>query len=322
MAAFRGSGKKRVARRLMPGWTDDGGCTWLAAMQLRHLAALLALAVPAFAQTTEGSIHLNLPYVEGGGERQQLDLATPGGDGPHPLVVWIHGGAWWAGSKENSPAKPLLKEGFAVASINYRLSQQAIFPAQIEDCKAAIRWLRANAAKYKLAPEKVGVWGASAGGHLVALLGTAGDQKQWDVGANLDQSSRVQAVCDYFGPTNFLTMGPQGANSRPLPGTDTAESPESKLIGGAVKENPDKARAVSPVTYVTADDAPFLMVHGDKDPLVPLAQSQELDAVLKKAGVASTLKVIEGGGHGNNFPREELGREVGEFFKKHLLPVK
>lgn len=262
--------------------------------------------------------HRDLDYVGAGHERQKLDLYLPPGEGPFPLVVWIHGGAWRAGSKEGNRAAVLMKSGFATASINYRLSAMATFPAQIEDCKAAIRWLRANASKYHLNVEKIGVWGSSAGGHLVAMLGTTGDVKAFDVGPNLEQSSRVQAVCDYFGPANFLTMGAQGANSRPLPSTDSAESPESQLIGGAVQEHKEKAKAASPVSYVTTDDAPFLIVHGDKDPLVPLAQSVELDEALKKAGVSSTLRVITGGGHGKDFPEAELVTQIDAFFTKHL----
>ena len=137
---------------------------------------------------------------------------------------------------------PLVAKGYAVASINYRLSQHAVFPAQIEDCKAAIRWLRANAAKYHLDPDHIGVWGASAGGHLVALLGTTGGVKELEGnGGNLDQSSRVQCVVDWFGPTDLTTMG--GEHDKP-------DSPVARLIGGPVQENKEKARKASPLTYV------------------------------------------------------------------------
>ena len=149
-----------------------------------------------------------------------------------------------------------------MASINYRLSQHAVFPAQIEDCKAAIRWLRANAAKYHLDPDHIGVWGASAGGHLVAMLGTTGGVKELEgKGGNLDQSSRVQCVVDWFGPTDLATMG--GSHDNPA-------SPDRQLIGGPVQENKEKARKASPLTYVSKDSAPFLIMHGDKDNMVPL----------------------------------------------------
>ena len=167
-----------------------------------------------------------------------------------------------------------------MASINYRLSGHATFPAQIEDCKAAIRWLRANAKQYNLDTKRFGVWGSSAGGHLVALLGTSGDVKEFDKGANLDQSSRVQAVCDYYGPTDFVVFV---ATPR-YESHAKADAPEAKLIGGAVLENKDKAAKVNPITYVSADDPPFLIVHGDKDGTVPINQSELLFAALKKAG--------------------------------------
>jgi acetyl esterase/lipase len=184
--------------------------------------------------------------------------------------------------------------------------------------------LRKNAAQFHIDPEKVGVWGSSAGGHLVALLGTAGDVKDWDKGENLDQSSRVQAVCDWFGPSDLLTFGPQGGNdrpkgSRPFPATDDADSPEGKLIGGAVPENKDKARAASPTNYVTKDDAPFLIMHGDKDPLVPHAQSKELHELLEKAGVSSKLVILPGAGHGGpQFNARETLEQVGQFFETTL----
>ena len=291
-------------------------------------ALILALTTTAlFAQLPAGIVaKRDLAYVPGGGPRQMLDVFYPEKtDKPVPLVIWIHGGAWSAGSKDRPPGLPLmLEKGFAVASVTYRFSQNAVFPAQIEDCKTAIRWLRKNAASLNIAPEKIGVWGASAGGHLVAMLGVAGDVKDWDKGENLDQSSRVQAVCDWFGPSDLLTFGPQGGNARPknprpFPATDAADSPEGKLIGGAVPENKDKARAASPVTYVTKDDAPFLIMHGDKDPLVPAAQSTELHELLEKAGVSSKLIILPGAGHGGPqfSSRESLGK-VAEFFAKTL----
>src|SRR5262249_12029455 len=147
-------------------------------------------------------IERDATYAKVGKDRElKLDLYVPEkAEGKLPLVVWIHGGGWRGGTKTGTPAGGLAMAGFVVASVEYRLSGEAQFPAQIEDCKAAIRWLRANAEKHHIDPHRVGVWGGSAGGHLVALLGTAGDQKTWDVGENTDQSSRVQAVCDYFGP--------------------------------------------------------------------------------------------------------------------------
>ncbi len=153
----------------------------------------------------------DVPYIEDGHERHLLDLFLPAkAAGRLPLVVWIHGGGWQAGSKEGCPAQWLVGKGYVVASINYRLSQHAVFPAQIEDCKAAIRWLRAHSAEYAIDPDRIGVFGGSAGGHLVALLGTTGNVKDLEGnGGNLDQSSRVQCVVDWYGPTDFVHWDPK-----------------------------------------------------------------------------------------------------------------
>ncbi len=205
----------------------------------------------------------------------------------------------------------LVAKGYAVASINYRLSQHAIFPAQIEDCKAAIRWLRANAAQHHIDPDHVGVWGSSAGGHLVALLGTTGNVKELEgQGGNLDQSSRVQCVVDWFGPTDFATMG--GSHDGPT-------SAEAKLLGGPVQENKEKARKASPLAYVSKDSAPFLIMHGDQDKSVPIQQSEALAEALKKAGIEATFVVVKGNGHGGpGFNSPENRKLIEDFFAKHL----
>jgi acetyl esterase/lipase len=261
--------------------------------------------------------HRDLPYVVDGHERHKLDLFVPEkSDGPLPLLIWVHGGGWQNGSKEGCP--PLRNgytaSGFAVASINYRLSGHATFPAQIEDCKAAIRWLRAHAREYNLDAERFGVWGSSAGGHLVALIGTTGGVQEFDTGANLDQSSRVQAVCDYYGPTDFTVFVTTPGYERHA----TADSPESKLLGGAVMENRDKAARANPITYVSQDDPPFLIVHGDQDGTVPINQSQLLFELLRKAGVSVRFHTIKNAGHGNGFGGPEIEPMVREFFEQHL----
>ena len=171
--------------------------------------------------------------------------------GPLPLVIWVHGGGWQNGSKDACPPlrRGYVARGYAVASINYRLSGHAVFPAQIEDCKAAVRWLRARAPEYGLDPDRFGVWGSSAGGHLAALLGTSGDVKEFERGAHLDQSSRVQAVCDEYGPTDFTVF----VTTPGYEGHGRAESPESRLLGGAVRENAAKAARANPVTFSPAE---------------------------------------------------------------------
>ena len=258
----------------------------------------------------------DIAYVTNGHERQKLDLFIPAGaTNPLPLIVWIHGGAWKAGSKDQCPALRYLERGYAVASINYRLSQDAIFPAQIEDCKAAVRWLRAHAKENHLDPERFAAWGSSAGGHLVALLGTSGGVKDFETGENLKFSSRVQAVVDFFGPTDFTQMSKYSLPNAPFD-HDAADSPESQLIGGAIQQNKDKAAKASPLTYVSKDDPPFLIMHGNRDNLVPHQQSELLRDALQKANVPVTLKIIEGAGHG--FGGRDIDAQVAEFFERQL----
>ena len=260
-----------------------------------------------------------LAYVSGGHERQKLDLFLPEkAESPLPVIVWIHGGAWAAGSKEGCPPlrQGFVARGYAVASLNYRLSGDSIFPAQIEDCKAALRWLRAHAKEYNLNSDRIGVWGSSAGGHLVALLGTSGDVKEFEVGEHTNFSSRVQAVCDFYGPTDVTQM-----DAHALPGGqkhDPTNSPESRLIGGPIQENTAKAARVNPITFVTPDDPPFLIVHGDADPLVPHHQSELLFAALKKTGVTVRFHTIKGAGHGQGFGGREIEEMVVEFFDRYL----
>ncbi len=302
-------------------------------MKTRFTACLLVLlCAAALAQPTnrpqppqarraptlpEGTRALrDVAYVPNGHERQKLDLfIPPGATNPLPLIIWVHGGAWQAGSKEQCPALPYLSRGYAVASLNYRLSQHAVFPAQIEDCKAAVRWLRAHAKENGIDPERFAVWGASAGGHLVALLGTTGDVKKFDVGENLGVSSRVQAVVDFFGPTDFTQMAKDSLPNSPFD-HDAPDAPEAKLIGGAVQENKDKAAAANPITYVSKDDSSFLIMHGSKDNVVPYQQSELLRDALQKAGVPVTLKIVEGAGHG--FGGREIEQQVAEFFDQQL----
>lgn len=259
----------------------------------------------------------DIPYVKGGHAAQVLDLyLPPGADAaakPLPLVVWVHGGAWLAGNKAQCPALPLLGRGYAVASVEYRLSPVATFPAQIHDCKAAIRWLKANAQQYRLDPERIGAWGSSAGGHLVALLGTSAGVKEMDgdLGDHKDLSTRVACVVDFFGPTDFTRMRNSGRIDH-----DAANSPESKLIGGPVQQNKDKAAKANPITYIGKGMPPFLIMHGDKDETVPPNQSELLAEALKKNGSDVTYKVIEGAGHGFRAP--EPTRMAFEFFDKWL----
>jgi acetyl esterase/lipase len=256
----------------------------------------------------------DLDYVSAGHPRQKLDLYVPKTDNKVPLIIFIHGGGFSGGDKRDQNPAPFLSEHFAMASLNYRLSQDAIFPAQIEDCKAAVRWLRKNAAQYKLDPDRFGVWGTSAGGHLVAMLGTTGDTTLFDVGENLEVSSRVQAVADWFGPTDFLQM-----DAHRLPNGmvhNSPGSPESRLIGGPLQKNNDRAEKANPITYITPNTPPFLIAHGDADRLVPHHQSELLAAALKEVGVPVTFHTVKGGGHGfRDATADEMRRQ---FFSKEL----
>ena len=208
-------------------------------------------------------------------DAQKLDLYIPEGAGPFPLVIMVHGGGFMFGDKADGAGltgvDQLLANGYAVASINYRLSGEAQYPAQIQDAKAAVRFLRANAAQYNLDSEKFGAWGASAGGNLVALLGTTcgvAELEGADLG-NADQSSCVQAVVDWFGPIDFLTMDEQFAGTSCPQTHNDASSPESKLVGAEIQSVPDLVKTTNPMNYIDAGDAPFIIQHGSADCNIP-----------------------------------------------------
>lgn len=265
------------------------------------------------------TVHRDLAYVANGHARQNLDLYLPSDGQNLPLIIWVHGGAFRMGSKEelefDSVPLEYLALGYAVASINYRLSQHALFPAQIEDCKAAVRWLRAHAEQFKLDTNRFGVWGPSAGGYLAAMLGTTGAVATFEVGGHLNLSSRVQAVVDYFGPTDFLQMDdqrlPEGMLHNP------PDSPESQLVGGAIQDHKQRVAQANPITYVTSDAPPFLIVHGDCDLLVPYQQSVLLEAALRQAGVPVTFYPVVGAGHGG-FTDPRVPELTQAFFAQHL----
>ena len=261
-------------------------------------------------------VHRDLAYVSGGHLRQMLDLYLPHAARPLPLIIWIHGGAFRVGDKQDRIPVEKLEQGYAIASLNYRLSQHACFPAQIEDCKAAVRWLRANAGIYGLDSSRFASWGESAGGHLAAMLGTAGHQHSFEVGEHLEHSSRVQAVLDFFGPTDFLQMDAQRLPEGMV--HDTADSPESQLVGGPIQEHPAEVARANPVTYVTSEAPPFLVVHGDHDPLVPYHQSTLLVDALHAAGVPVTFYTVVGAGHGG-FDDPQIGALVQGFLATHLM---
>jgi arylsulfatase len=239
-----------------------------------------------------------------------LPTATPAR--PLPTVIWIHGGGWKNGSKENCPLTWLAAEGYAVVSLNYRLSWAAKWPAQLDDTRTAVRWLRTHAAKYGLDPARIAVSGGSSGGNLASITGTAPAA----VGETV--SSRVAAVIDFYGASDMLTM----PVNVPGPGkteADLATSNGAKLLGGIVRDRPDLARQVSPLHNITPDDPPFLILHGDQDDQVPLVQSERLHARLREVGIPSEFHVLVGAGHGGKaFDTPEIRAKIRAFLTRSL----
>ena len=269
-------------------------------MKLGTLVATALLASgPALAQPSTYTSWRDVEYARPQGLPQRLDLHVPDGPGPWPLVVWVHGGGWQGGDKALAPAGAQLRQatrGYAVASVNYRLSGVAPHPAQIHDVKAAVRWLRLHAAEYRVDPSRVGAWGSSAGGHLVALLGASGGVAPLEGDENPGASSLVSAVVDWYGPSDLPNMQALGL---PCSGDhSSASSPEGRMLGCAVASCPEKAREASPLAWVSPDDPPFHIVHGTADCTVPPLQSRALHDALDAAGVSSSLTWIDGGGHG------------------------
>jgi acetyl esterase/lipase len=235
----------------------------------------------------------NVPYVSGAGPQQQLDLFLPTNRKHLPLIVFVHGGGFAHGDKFGDSLNPdelqLLWAGYAMASINYRLAQSALWPAQIEDCKAAIRWLKAHADQYGYDPDRIGVMGESAGGHLVAMLCTTSGTKKFDTGENLDRSSDVACAVDLFGPTDFTA--PEVAS----------DGGAIALLGGPIKEHLDSARTASPIYYIHPEQPPILVVHGTADHLVPFLQAERFVDAMEKIGAPFYFHTVVGGGHNPYF---------------------
>lgn len=290
------------------------------------LVAFFLVAATAVAQDKPGvKKFAALTYGKAGDTELQLDLMEPPGEGPFPAILFVHGGGWAHGSRvgHHKHIEEAAKRGYVAATVTYRLVEENkdgsgpkyknTWPAQIHDVKAAVRWLRANAEKYHIDPERIGAIGFSAGGHLVLLLGTtdADDGLEGDSG-NPEPSSRVQCVVNFFGPTEMVS----GRNN-----SSVAHLYEN-FLGGKPDEASENYKAASPVTYVTKDDPPILTLHGDQDKLVPVSNARDLDAAMQKAGAEHTLSIIEGAGHGfSGANGERAQRESWEFFEKHLKPA-
>jgi acetyl esterase/lipase len=256
----------------------------------------------------------DIAYTTNAGKNQKLDLYIPKNVKHPALVVMIHGGQYLFGDKKDEPISMFLDAGFAVASANYRLSWESIFPAQIIDCKSAVRWLRANAAKYGYDTKRFGAYGESSGGHLVALLGTCADTTKFDIGDNLSVSSRVQVVGDFYGPTDFLQM-----DANRLPGgweANKPDSPASKVIGGSIQENKEKTESANPIIYITKNAPPFYIAHGDRDMMVPYNQSVLLANALKKDGIPVYFRTVPNGPHA--FNDATANEQVVKFFTYYI----
>jgi acetyl esterase/lipase len=293
-------------------------------MKLKLFLSLLLIltTVRTFGQTYK--VITDIPYTDSLiSEKQKLDLYIPNIDNPMPCLVWIHGGAWLSGSKDGLTREidTLLHHGYVVASIGYRLSGESIFPAQIYDCKAAIRFLKEKGTKYKIDSTKIAVAGSSAGGHLASLIGTSSNVpslEDKDLGSK-KASSKVHAVIDFYGPTDFLIMDelPDECQN-PMVHLDP-KSPESLLLGCNISNCPDKVKIANPITYITKDDPPFLIFHGTSDCIVTPKSSILLEEKLIEKGITTEIYLLKNAGHGGKeFESSEVKTLILNFLNKTL----
>lgn len=265
---------------------------------------------------SSGQNYLNLSYGKTVERDLKLDIYMPDGVKNPVMVVWVHGGAWHSGFKENPP-KELLKRGYALASVDFRMSVEAPFPAMIHDIKAAIRFLRGNAEKYGYQKEKIIIWGSSSGGHLVALMGVTNGNSfmEGSIGEYINESSDVNLTLDFYGPSNFKTI-----LSQSTPHGISVRAPAlAVLLGKPVEQVPELAELASPVFQVDAGDPPIFIAHGNQDNQVPINQSIELWLKLKEVGVKTEFEILGEMGHGGaDFSRKEFIDKVVMFIKTNL----
>jgi len=295
--------------------------TGMRSVVLGSAAALLSMTSNASAQHADAATHItkiaDIPYAVVDGRTLGLDLYMPMGVARPPLLVWIHGGRWLHESKDQINTLALVDEGFAIASVDFRLSVDAPFPAQIYDIKAAIRFLRANAATYGYDPARIGVHGRSSGGHLTALVGVTNgvEALEGNVGSYLDVSSDVQAVVSYFGASNLTTIMDQ---STPF-GVMLRGPALALLLGGPLESTTELAKLASPVFHVDANDPPLLLLHGDQDPQMPINQAHELQGVYEAHGLPVQFVVVHGAKHGSpEFFDAKRTAIVAAFLQEHL----
>jgi acetyl esterase/lipase len=290
-------------------------------MTMRKQCLMIAVAVSMIstiaraADKLEVDYKADITYGKAAGEDLKLDVASPKGlDHAVPAVVLIHGGGWTAGKRQDmsSLAKDYAAHGYVGVTISYRFTPKHQFPAQIEDSKCAVRYLRAHAKELNIDPKRIGAMGISAGAHLSMMLGTmdSADGLEGD-GGNPDQSSKVQAVVSFVGPVNLVIDNYTDAQSQIL----------EAFVGGKPKEKVEECRRASPITYINKGDAPMLCFFGSKDPLINLDQAYQITTALNKAEVPGRVEVLLGAGHGWVGP--ELKRSMDDsmaFFELHLKP--
>ena len=286
----------------------------LASVKLIHVF-LFCLLIGAANTFSAGKTLKDIEFAKVGGQSLKLDLYLPSKPKNAALVIWTHGGGWRKGNKGKCFITWLPEHGYAVASISYRFSSTAKFPAQLHDCKGAVRWLRANAKKYGYDSDKFYVAGASAGGHLTALMATTSGHKKLEgtTGGNLKQSSAVQGAIDYYGATDFILRSktqPSRANEK--------GSVVYDLLGGGAHEKIESAKLASACYHISKDDVPLLIFHGTKDKTVLIDQSQAIEKKYREAGLSVEFHAIKDAGHGGNiFYSGENANRLLKFLKKN-----
>lgn len=283
----------------------------------KHLLIPYLFFSVAFGLNGDTQKLLNVEFAKVGDISLKLDVFLPTDVEEPTLIVWVHGGAWRRGSKDNPGILPLVEKGYAIASVDYRLTPIAPFPANVHDIKAAIRYLRTNADLYGYRKEGFVISGASAGGHLAALVGVTNGHAELEgtVGNHLDASSDISAIVDFYGASNITTIlnqsTPHGLSVR-VPALEL-------LIGGHPDDEAEMATLASPVFHVDRDDPPLLLIHGDQDPQMPINQAHELHGTYKKMNLPVEFEVIYGGAHGGKIFYDEERLALVDYFLRSQL---